>query len=347
MVGVDISDRSIKVAELSDEWQPRVLTVGWQAMDEKVIRRGVVQDINMVVDALQQAFSNAAVPVAGDMVTASIPEMQSFVRVLDLPVMSSGEMDEAVQWAIRQHIPFDPSRVYLDWQPLASRARNSNQQQILVGAARRDVIDPLLAVFDATNLKVVALELEAQSIVRSLLPIQSDDVRGILLVDIGATSTNVIFFDRGTMRFTTSIMQGGDGFTQYLMRSFRMTAETAAEQKAVVGTEGNGGDTGVATALREAALGLAQEVERSVRQIMVAQEEVGQKVQAILLSGGSANLPGIDGIFSEVFSGVPVQLGNPWTNLAPPNNKKDLSLSREDMLHFTTAFGCALRREEV
>lgn len=345
MVGIDISDRSIKVAEVSGRDTPILKTVCWSPLAPNAIRKGVIQDVELVSASLKEALVQCSpVPIEGEIVVASIPETQSFVRVIDLPKMPDYEMDEAVQWAIRQHIPFDLERVYLDWQSLRDDSfEDAGRQQILVGAAQKDVVDPLLAVLDSSGLNVAALELESQAVVRSLLPVDTSGVNGILIVDLGATTTNVVFYDQGTMRFTTSIQSGGDDLTRKLAHDLQIKPSEAAEKKASVGVSMNAEDKLVSETLRDATKTLIEKVNRVVREIIV-QSQDGPMVKAILLSGGSANLDGITEVFAEVFPDVPVQHGNPWTNIYVEEKKQGSMVSNIDSSHFVTALGLALRK---
>ncbi|MEX1112138.1 MAG: type IV pilus assembly protein PilM [Candidatus Andersenbacteria bacterium] len=347
MIGVDISDKSIKVAEVVGKSNPQLRTVCWSALPPNIIRRGIIQDLTIVTAALQDAFTKCSpVPISNQEVVASIPETQSFVRVLDLPAMSDRETEEAVQWAVRQHIPFDLERVYLDWQPLPRTAQTKERSQVLVGAVQKDVVDPILQALDAAGLHVVALELEAQAIVRSLLPANAVDVHGVLIIDLGATATNVVFFDEGTMKFTASVQVGGDDLTQQLVHSLNMTPEQATEKKALIGVQPQKGgeDATVATALHEATIGLLQRIEKTVRE-MAAQFQTDHFVRAILLSGGSAHMPGLREVVAEVFPGIPIEIGNPWTNIYFEDASK-APLSPQDASHFVTALGLALRPPE-
>lgn len=344
MVGIDISDRSVKIAEVDHGGDtPHLRTVCWAPLQATAIRRGFIQDVSTVATQVQEAFSRCSpVPIEDNVVVASIPETKTFVRVIEVPDMKAHEMDEAVQWAVRQHIPFDLDRVYLDWQPLFSRAGDQKRKQVLVGAAQRDVVDPLLQVLDSLQLNVVALELEAQSIVRSLLPLQADDVHGVLIVDLGAAATNVIFFDEGSMRFTTSVPMGGDDLTNQLAHTLHIEPSVAAEKKAQVGVSSAASDQETAAALRQATTELVQKVAR-VADEMTAQSQLDHSIRAILLTGGAANLPGIAEVFGAVFPQVPVQMGNPWTNLLGEDEQKRAPLSTADAAHFSTALGLALR----
>jgi len=340
MVGVDVSDRSVKIVELSDGDNPELRSVCWSPLTPNLMRRGVIQDAPAVAAELKAALRKCTpVAVRGKTAVVSIPETQSFIRPLQLPVMSSRETDEAVKWAVRQHIPFDLDRVYLDWQSIGTA--KDDRQEVLVGAARRDVIDPLLDVIDAVGLRVIALELEAQALVRSLLPVDVVGVTGVLLVDIGATTTNIVYFDGGAMRFTTSIQRGGDDLTMQLSQEMSLRPTVAAEQKALVGADSVGSPT--AAAMADLTRDLVQSIALAVRDPIARLGEVSG-IRAVLLSGGTANLPGIISIFNEAFPGTPIQVGNPLINLAMPGEEKDMPLSLADATHFTTAIGLALRQ---
>ena len=343
MIGIDISDKSIKVAEVVGRDDAQLKTVCWSALSPNLIRRGVIQDIPVVTATLLEALKKCSpFPVTDGQVVASIPETQSFVRVLDLPEMSDREVDEAVQWAVRQHIPFDLERVYLDWQPVP-QVDETKRKQVLVGAVQRDVVDPLIQVLDGAGLQVVALELEAQAIARSLLPRDAAGVHGVLILDLGATSTNVIFYDGGALRYTASIQVGGDDLTQKLAQQLHLQPNVAAEKKALIGVEKSSGEEAqIASALREATFDLLKKVERTVRE-MTAQVQQDHFVRAILLSGGAANLPGIREVIAEVFPGLAVEVGNPWTNIYTGEREGKAPLSPQDASHFVTALGLALR----
>lgn len=340
MVGIDISDRSIKVAEITNHGAPRLRSVGWGAIPAEVVQRGFIRDVDAVAQYLQDTFLRASpVPITGKTVVASIPEVQSFISVIEVPPMSGREMDEAVRWAVRGNLPFDLERVYIDWQPLG--VTPAGKTQVLVGAAQREVVDPLLQVLDGLELRVVGLELEGQSIVRSLLPVDSSGIDGVLIVDLGATSTNLIFFNQSAMRFTTSVPKGGDDLTTALAGELSIPFEQAAEQKALVGVSAGAQNQQMAGVLRTATRELVERISVVARDV-----SQGTRLQAILLAGGAANLPGIVEVFAEAFPGVPVQAGNPWTNLLAVEDSDKAMLSPEDAIHFATSLGLALREPE-
>jgi type IV pilus assembly protein PilM len=346
MIGIDISDRSIKLAEVAGRHTSELRTVCWYPLVQNLMRRGVVQDVEAVTESLREALTKCSpLPIRGSDVAVSIPEVQSFVRVLDLPPMKEQEVNEAVLWAVRRHIPFDLDRVYLGWEPLRVSGKGTQKRQVLVGAAQKDVVDPLLQVLDSLDFNVAALELETQAVLRCLLPRsyrEAYDIRGVLVIDLGATLTNVMFYDRGAMRFTTSIQWGGDDLTQSLAHDLDLSATKAAKEKMTVGASGKGDNEAVSSVVESSVMGLVHKIERVVHEMSV-QLSSEQRVRMVLLSGGGAGLDGIVDLFSSVFTGIPVQLGNPWTNLNVEGKEKNVELTKKDALHFTTALGLALR----
>ncbi len=343
MIGIDISDRSVKIAEASSASRPEFKTVCWSPLPAGLLRRGIVQDVPTLIEHLKTTCGKCSpFPLSESPIVASIPETRSFIRVLDLPILSEQETDEAVKWAIRKDLPFDLESVYVGWQPIVS-APSANMRQVLVGAAQRAVIDPLLAALDGAGFHVVALELESQAMVRSLLPLDSASVEGVVICDLGASTTKIIYFDRGAMRLTADVPSGGDRLTAELVRAFTLTPEIAAEKKSIIGVIAREGEDGaIASTLRTAVLTLAQEVRRTIESSL-PQLPGGGSVRGILLSGGGANLPGIRDIFGEVFPGIPVQIGNPLTNLTVESSAHTVPISPQDATHFVTALGLALR----
>jgi type IV pilus assembly protein PilM len=347
MIGIDISDRSVKIAEVTNDARPQFRTVCWSPITPHLLRRGIVQDVSTLIQELKNTCTKCSpLPLSDSPVVASIPETRSFIRVLELPILSDQETDEAVKWAIRKDLPFDLENVYISWQPIPGIAA-ANMRQVVVGAAQRAVIDPLLLALDGAGFEVVGLELEAQAMVRSLLPIDSEGLEGIVICDLGASTTKLIYFDRGAMRFTADVPSGGDRLTQELVNAFGLTSDIASEKKSVIGVIAREGEDGsIAFTLRQAVLALLNQVQQAIEG-GISQLSRSGGVKGILLSGGGANLPGIRDVFGEVFAGIPVQIGNPLTNLVSENFSRGTFISPQDASHFVTALGLSLRRFDI
>jgi len=339
MIGIDISDGSIKLVQRSSSEGDMLQSFGWRVIEEGVIERGVIVEPKKLRQAIVQTFEQCHLKVnTDDAVVASIPETQSFLRVIEVPDMTDEETDEGVRWEVAQHIPFGLENVYIDWQPIARGHQAAKGiREVLVGAAQKKVVDPLLAVLKDLDLDVAALELESQAIVRALISPELQNKQGMLIVDLGGSATNVIIHDHGAMRFTASLQHG--------VRRVAETLPSKDKEELLVPTTADL-TTESANRIAEAMRPAQEELVMEIKGIVEFYNGIDDKhgVTEILLTGGGSNYPGLDRVVAKHFDDVHVQRGNPWVNLLPHNQMSKVPMSLKESVHFSTAIGLALRK---
>lgn len=347
MLGLDISDRSLKLIHLTNQPPYRLLSRCWSPLKDGIMSKGVVQR----PDELKQVVSHMLVQCRvkakyKETVVASIPETQSFLRVVEIPRMREEEIDEAVQWEVAQHIPFGLENVYIDWQPVpevpgqattepARHVAAAEKMEVLVGVAQKKVIDPLYGVLSALPVTVAAFELESQAIVRALISSELRYKQGLLIVDLGASATNVVVHDHGTVRFTASLQRGAlDLLTGIDATERQRMLETPPEQLQV--------PEQMAPQFRPAQEALVLEIHGVVE--FYNSIDTQHTVREIILTGGGSNLPGLDQAFLQHFDNVVVQRGNPWVLVrGVKHGTPQQPMNLQESVHYATAVGLALR----
>lgn len=343
MLGLDISDRSLKLVHLTNQAPYRLLSRCWLPLPDGVMSKGVVQRPDELKQAVSKVLLQCRIkPKKRETVIASIPETQSFLRVVEIPLMAEDEIDEAVQWEVAQHIPFSLDNVYIDWQPVYEPAAVSNLHtvspgkiEVLVGVAQKRVIDPLYAMLCTLPLEVAVFELESQAIVRALISPELRYKQGLLIVDIGASATNVVVHDHGTVRFTASLQRGAlDLLTGMDTAQRQHMLETPPEQLKV--------PEQMAPQFRPAQEALVVEIHGVVE--FYNNIDSQHTVHEIILTGGGSNLPGLDQAFLQYFDNVVIQRGNPWVLVrGSKHGAPQQPMNIQESVHYTTAVGLALR----
>lgn len=335
MIGLDISDQSVKVVQLSNTEPRHFVMRGWYAVQPGLIAQGKVQDAEQAAVMLGKVLERDKV-AGGDALVVSIPEAQSFLQVVELPKMTEEEVSEAVRWEVVQHMPFGLENVYIDWQWISAPGNvESDRMHVLVGAAQRDVVDALWDTLSRLGNPVIALELEAQAIVRSLITEEIRNRKGLMIVDVGGHATNVILYDEGAIRFTGTIQKGEDTFFSQLSEQ-----EKSALRKPP-GEEKGYDEKAVEAKLMPILNELMVEV-LGIEEYYTAQKG-SRKVKEILLTGGGSNYPGLDKAITKVFEDVYAQRGNPWVNILTAEAGATLPVKIEESVHYATAVGLALR----
>ena len=131
-----------------------------------------------------------------------------------------------------------------------------------------------------------------------------------LIVNIGAISTSFAIVRSGIMVFTYSMSVGGAAINRAIATDFNLTPEQAEEYKRVYGVSGKslGGKIGKATEpILNSILG---EIKKSIAFYLQKYKD-DMPIRQIILSGGTAKLPGIE-LFFVSNAGIETAIANPW-----------------------------------
>lgn len=339
MIGIDISDQSIKVVQLSRDDDRKLLAHCGVELPSNAMENGIVLANKVVQEKVIESLKKCRIPgKVKDPVVVSIPETQSFLRVIEIPEMGEDEITEAIQWEVAQHIPFGLENVYIDWQNLvgAGHKATAGKREVQVGAAQKKVVDGLYQVLTAAGLDVAAFELESQALVRALISLELQEKQGLLIIDLGASATNVVIHDHGALRFTATLQRGVEDISQ----KSSLTTEELARVNSSLHELAKDEHVRLSEKLFPTLEGLVIEVRGIVEFYNGIDSQ--HEVREIILTGGGSNMPGLDKAFLKYFDNVHVQRGNPWVNVLTGNRAKppmDLSNS----VRYTTAIGLALR----
>lgn len=337
MIGIDISDQTIKVVRLSQN-RKSLVSHHMKLMPKGVMENGVVIDKDKMEEEIRSTLSLARISVnVKDSIIASVPETQSFLRVIEIPTMHEFEIDEAVRWEIAQHIPFGLENVYIDWQPSVpnGNVKDDSHMEVEVGAAQKKVVDPLYEIINKIGLDIAACELESQAIVRSLISRDWKAKQGILIVDIGNTGTNVIVYDYGAIRFTASLTQG----------VVELLKDATPEDGKEVMNHLNEFPKWFSDRVEETIAVSADMLVRDIFGIVQFYNGIDAKreVKEIILTGGGSSLLGLDAVFTKYFKTARIQRGNPWVNILSDNDIAKAPLDLQESVRYSTAIGLALR----
>ena len=363
--GIDISDLSVKLIKLKNTSQGFDLhSYNEEAIEPGVIENGEINNRKELGKTIKKLLNN----VKGEQLktryaSLSLPEEKSFLKVVKMPKMSEQDLQEAVYFEIENHIPLRIEDAYFDFQvippcPRESRAKNKEDYlEILFAAMPKTTVDSYNYCLKKIGIQPIHLEVESLSLARSLIR-RNQITDSVLLIDLGANKTSFVFFSNGFTRFTCSSAVCAQTFTQAISRFLKVDLKKAKELKEKYGFEefesrgfkkagkarkskrNISEEHKVFQAIIPSITDLTEQVKkyidfygsRNIRDGFADRAEINK----IILSGGGAHLKGIDRFF-ESETGVPIEIGNPWVNVAD-RHLLPLPLSYK----YTTAIGLAL-----
>jgi len=319
-LGLDIGSSNIKVVQLRPKDDKFILeTYGLVNFSYEIAG----QD-NVTLEQTAQLIKNLlkTAKVSSDQVVASLPNSAVFTSVIEIPKIPESEMKSAVEFEAKKYVPLPLSEVALSWSiiknkkfkitkdtNLGSLNGSDNKVKILLTAVPTAILENYLKVFKIVGLQPQALEIEAISLIRSLV---GEDEGTVLLIDIGAKSSSINLVDSGYLRLSKSLNVGGDTVTSGISQSLSVNFARAEQFKKDFGLSNK------TTQIPQMMRPILDVIKNEATQLISLFESTGERIDKIILSGGSAKLPNLKQYFATL--GKPVVLANPWSKIVYPSN---------------------------
>lgn len=233
--GLDIGDLSLKLIQLSvakkqkDKTIYRIEDSRQIALPAGYIVNGEIQQPEMVRKKLLQLLDKVGYKnrITSPWVVADLPEPKTFLTSIEFDMLGDQITKEDIEFQCQKHLPFDLNSAYLDWH-IIPRTADQKTTRVLVGAVEKIASDSYTYLLQSANLQPIALEVEALAIARVLIN-QNSGCGAIL--DLGATRSAIIIYDRGGVRFSTSLDFSGEIINTALSQNLKMDYQKIEEMK--------------------------------------------------------------------------------------------------------------------
>ena len=311
-VGLDVGSTSVKVVALG----PRKGSGPRPIIGQNLVPVAQDQDAS---DAIKAAVSPLQLPVRT--VNVAVSGQWVIMRIVEMPLMKSAEMKQALPFEAQRYLPFNIQDVVIDGAVLGPA--DTNKQWVLIVACKKELIDRRIdwvrrAGLDAALIDVDALAL-ANGFLASANGHSAEKTRA--LMNVGALLTSLVIFKGDIPYLVRDVPWGAD-------KLFRFAAEQIGIDAAEASTQLAQGAPGpeLLSATKLASETLVTELQLSFDYF---ENRFGQPPEEILVSGGLSQSAG----FMEALKSHLTQAVSPW---APASG-----LSAQ----FAVAYGLALRTD--
>jgi type IV pilus assembly protein PilM len=342
LFGFDLGNGSIKIVQLDYSGKkPRLQAYGTTSFDSKAIKDGAIIDFEIVHKAARNLLSDHLVGNTNThRIAASLPVLHSFSKIVNLPLMDDKDVREAVRTEAGQYIPIPLNDLYLDYQLVE---KNPDSQDFLVAAAPKKVVDSYMELFRRLEMELVCLEPSILSVTRVVQHSQKYDL-ATLVIDCGSITTDLIIYNKSSVRVTGTIKFGGEELTKSIMNKMNLQYEEAAKMKRTYGVDPGEKQPQMVSALAQNLQFLAAEIKKISRYYEERDKNKGAKVDQIVILGGGANLPGLATYMTSELR-IPTKLADIWQNINITSTQKPGTA--EATMYATAAGLASIKPEEA
>jgi type IV pilus assembly protein PilM len=341
MLGLDISSSSVKLVELGQDKSGKLVLerCATVSFDRGWVVDGNIEKFDEVAAAVRQVVQRSG--SKAKQVAMALPPSAVITKKIVLPDgLSEKELELQVEVEANQYIPFPLDEVSLDF-CIAGPSASPGDVEVLIAASRREKVLDLSGLAEAVGLKPVVLDVEsyASRLAASRL-IANRPGNGVdavvALFEVGAMTTSMQVLCNDEVLYDRDQAFGGAQLTQMLVRHYGFSQEEAESKK----LSGDLPEDYVTAVLKPFTDSLVQELGRALQFFFTSTTH--NKVDLILLAGGSAALPGLKDAVARQ-TGFPCAVANPFEGMAIGDSVRQEALPLEAP-SYLTACGLAMRR---
>jgi len=364
-IGLDISDLSLKLVQLKKKGdKTKIQALSRVELAKGIIETGEIKNNNEFLKKLKELITKPKLgSVNSNEVVACLPDTKTFIKLIEVE-KSQNNIVDTIPAEIERHVPMSINEIYYDWQIINTA---SDKYLILIGAAPQNIVNQYIELLSLAGLTVIALEIEATAICRSLLSEENiknknQAQKNYAIIDIGAQRSNMIIYAKNTIVLSISIPISGGKITEKIASSLELKNEQAEKAKIICGIDKTKAQGIIYEILSDELNELNNRIKTTMDFYSNHYSNLGP-INEIIICGGGANIKNIDQFIGQ-FNGLTARLGNVFINLGENseniaanftethnlsskiiNDKQDknLAVKQDSSLSFATAIGLALR----
>jgi type IV pilus assembly protein PilM len=342
LVGLDIGSSAVKAVELKPAGKSyKVTGFGTEMLPPDSIVDGAIIDGAAVADAIRRLFDGRGIKTKD--VAASLSGNAVIVKKISLPVMSDGELAESIYWEAEQYIPFDIQDVNLDYQILdkGDAASGKGTMDVLLVAAKKEKIADYTGVISQAGRTAVVVDVDAFALQNAYEVNYGIDPNAVVvLLNAGASATNINILHGDQSVFTRDISIGGNAYTEALQRELNLPFETADGLKRGHHLADGATYDDARPVLRAVTENVMLEIQKTFDFFKAT--AASDKIDRIMLSGGASRAEGFTEMLTERFE-APVEAFDPFRKIAFDSKRFKIDPS-EIAPTVAVAVGLGLRR---
>lgn len=269
---------------------------------------------NLAVGELSNALK-----CKGAAVSYALPSFPVFIRFVKLPPLDIDQLDQIVEFEAQQHVPWAINDVSWAYQMVS--VEGDPQVEVGLAAMKKDDLAGYQTAIFKGQLTAEGGEVAPMALYNAFRFNYPDVTDPVLLIDLGARTTNLIYIE-GSRVFIRNSKLGGAEITKAIAKEFDITFQEAEARKISVGFVALGGpyadhDDPVIAAtskvIRNVLTRLHADIMRTTTHYR--SQQGGSAPTMVLLAGGTAGLPFIREFFAEKLN-IPTDYFNALRNVS-------------------------------
>ena len=336
--GLDIGTSALRIVQLRGTGRIKsLLRYAHIPVDEKLVSSDSKTDQQRLAAIIKDFIEKTKVTTNN--VAVGLPSSKVFTTMVDIDKLSPAELASTIEYQADALIPTPMSESKIDWAMVGDSPKEPNKVEVLLSSVSNSFVETRLDMLEGIGLNVIAFEPDSMAMARAIIP--ADTVAPVMVLDIGAKSTDLVISVKDAPRLIRAISTGTDAIIQAAMQNLNIERQQAEQFVYKFGLSKDKLEGQIYNAVINTVDISITETEKSIKFFQARYPNL--KLERIIVTGAASSLPEFPLYIANRF-GIPVEIGNAWRNISVPADKQNELLSVSSQ--FGVAAGLAERIEK-
>lgn len=339
IVGVDIGQTAIRAVEARSVRNGPIEVRAYQeaALPEGAVRGGEIVEPTAVATILKKMWIDGKFGTKD--VILGMGDQKVVARDLVMPKLSQDEIRDLLPLRVQELIPMPVAEAIIDFYPITDAAPTDEGPTVrgLLVAAYADAVSNNVAAVKRAGLQVVDVDFVPFALQRAV----GTGGEGVsAIVDVGATTTNVVVSSHGVPDFVRIIPAGSDDATRALVTQLEVPRDQAERLKVAQGLHPEivpPNDAKSAGIILDVTRELMTSIINTLRYYSSTHDNA--RVESLVLTGNGARLRGLPAALAQS-TGIALVAPAPFARVKLPRTLASFGVS--EALRAGTAIGLAM-----
>ncbi len=336
IIGLDIGTHSIKLVELGGSLaSPKVIAWGLIKTPANAFAENAITNVDLLADAVRNLMVQAG--ASSQTAAVAISSSHAITKIIGMPAdISELELEEQVNIEALHFVPYPIDEVNIDFEVIGRSASNERENDVLLVACRRTIVDEYIDLVEAADLQLKYVDIDTyalERVCRGQKRLTGEAEGPIAVFDIGTNTSHLMLLDKQRVIYSRHQNFGGSQLIKQIRKEYGVSAE---EAEGILNSAQLPADF-IAAVQEPFAEQLQQEISRALQFFYSSSPH--SSIDNLVLSGGCASLEGVAGDL-EMKLRTKVSVLNPFASARVMSSRGAVARHSSSM---ATAYGLALR----
>lgn len=328
--GLDLGTTAVRMVQLKGSGATKQLVKYASApIDSTLVASDANADQQKVMQTVRDLIASSGIGTRN--VAVGLPSQRVFTTVVDINRLSPNELAKTIRLQAESLIPTPLAESKIDWAVLGDSPKDKTKQEILLTSVTNEFVERQLDMLESIGLNVIAFEPDNLALARALIAYDSSAPQTVL--DIGNKTTDLVIAMNGAPRLTRSIPTGADAILRSATQNLGIDRKQAEQFVFKFGLNQSKLEGQIYQSIIGTVEIIVNEVEKSIK--FFSSRYGDMPLDRIIVTGAAASLPEFPAYIANR-TGLKVEIGNAWRNVAYPQSQQN------ELASASNSFGIAV-----